>query len=226
MWTTSVLHSTDHKLNTMYLFTLKCRQTSYRGDIQTRRTLMKNVMAVFSSTTCCNCVVFASFVTHVEHGPHRLAPCSIPSSCTYPHPMVSITQFAQHTYKKPPCTCQLHMSTYVAVTLPRYPKKYPSLPHTDRSHPQPQAGTQVPEARATIVFSHCPCSSQGPGPDPAGQGPDPCPGQGPDSSPGQGPGPPRARPRPSRARPTAPGGMPIMQDPDPPKAKGKAQTSR
>ena len=130
---------------------------------------MRNVMAVFSSTTCCNCVVFASFVTHVEHGPHRLAPCPIPSSCTYPHPMVSITQFAQHTYKKHPRTCQLHMSTYVAVTLPRYPKKYPSLHHTDRSHSQPQAGTQVPEPRATIVFSHCPCSSQGPGSDPQGK---------------------------------------------------------
>ena len=154
---------------------------------------MRNVMAVFSSTTCCNCVVFASIVTHVQHGPHCLAPCPIPSSCTYPHPMVSITQFAQHTYKNHPRTCQLHMSTYVAVTLLRYPKKYPSLPHTDRSHPQPQAGTQVPEPRATIVFSHCPCSSQGPGPDPAGQGPDPCPGQGPDSSPGQGPGPPQGK---------------------------------
>lgn len=104
---------------------------------------MRNVMAVLSSTTCCHCVVFASFVTHVEHGPHR------PSSCTYPHPMVSITQFAQHTYNKHPRTCQLHMSTDVAVTLTRYPKKVPqSAPHRPKARARPRP---LPRARPRLL---------------------------------------------------------------------------
>ena len=183
---------------------------------------MQNVMAVFSSTTCCNCVVFASFVTHVEHGPHRLAPCSIPSSCTYPHPMVSITQFAQHTYKKRPCTCQLHMSTYVAVTLPRNPKKYPSL-HTPTeatpslrpvprsqspgqplcsatAHAAAKGQAQTPQGKAyTPAQGKAQTPPQGKALAPPGQGPDP---------PGQGHRPPRhanhARPGPSQGQGQSP----------------------